>query len=64
MTTTTYDLEQLHEAIATGETQAPPALTRQGRAYRRWARAQKTAQRQADSWSTRTAGAIDRKSVV
>lgn len=58
MTTTTYDLEQLHEAIATGETQAPPALTRQGRAYRRWARAQKTAQRQADSWSTRTAGAI------
>lgn len=58
MRTTAYDFDQLHEAIIAGQTQPPPAMTRQGRAYRKWVRAQKTAQRQADSWSTRTAGAV------
>lgn len=58
MTTTTKEFEGLHEAIVAGDAIAPSALTRQGRAYRRWWRAQKAAKRRAESWSSRTAGAI------
>ncbi|GAB2499086.1 AAA-like domain protein (plasmid) [Corynebacterium atrinae] len=59
MTTKTLNFEELQEAIAAGEATAPHPLTRQGRNYRRWSRAQRSELRRAESWSSRTAGAVE-----